>query len=149
MVLSSVVGEYSDLGGKPEPLYLRPYHSIASTATEITRQSVDTDLICLGRWAGRSRRTDDMFTIAPPPLLISSGIPLRQQRNVPSRSSDIVWCHTDISTSVTGASWATGVPRIHAELKVQGLHVGHKRVARLISRSDSEYREILANSRKN
>jgi len=74
---------------------------------------------------------------------------VRQQRNVPSRSSDIVWCHTDISTSVTGASWAIGVPRIHAELKVQGLHVGHKRVARLISRSDSEYREILANSRKN
>ena len=26
-----------------------------------------------------------------------------------------------------------GVPRVHAELKAQGLHVGHKRVARLMS----------------
>ena len=39
--------------------------------------------------------------IAPPPALIISGIPCRQQRNVPSRSSDCVWFHTPMSTSVT------------------------------------------------
>jgi putative transposase len=34
-----------------------------------------------------------------------------------------------------------GVPRVHAELKAQGRHVGHKRVARLMSTAGAVWRQ--------
>ena len=60
----------------------------------------------------RSAAPEDMVTTAPPPLSTILGMACRHAWIVPSRSSCIVWSHTERSTSVTRLSAGIAPPPV-------------------------------------